>query len=636
MSLSKIKEELYQKETPTDLARPAVSEYDPHSELADASKMKPEGGDFWQEKQTGLDKAEKTALRRGLVAAGIVLGVIVLLTLGYLGKQTLFNSSAVALSITGPTQADSGKAVAFEIDYKNNNWTSLGNATLEISYPEALTPGNNPNFISDSPTSGYFALGTLGARSGGKVIFNAEPYSPRGALVYLKARLKFNSFLASAPIETDNQLGLTVAASPIDLEFQGPLTVSSGNAVDYQITYRNDSTRPEENLRIKVDYPSGFTFFTSNPAVSESDNTWYIGELLPGAAGKIVVSGKIDGQSGQNQTAKAYVGSDQGGTFAVASEQDVSTQIVNSPLSISQTVNGLTNLTANAGDTLQFDINYKNTGHLGLGNVIVTEKLASPVLDYTTLNLPNGNYDQDTQTITWKASDIPNLANLGPGQGGDIRFSVKVKNIIPVSGGNDKNFVITSLAQIDSPDIPTPLSGNKTISGNEMDIKVNSKLLLDVQGYHNEPNPAIVNVGPVPPQVGQTTDYTIHWRLTNVSNDISNAQVAATLPTGVTYTGKIYPTNARLDFNSRTNALVWKVGNVPAGTGILTPPEEVIFQVSIMPAPNQIGQQLDLVSAATLAARDDFTNQNLQAEGDAKTTELPEDPAAMNGSRVVN
>ncbi|MDR3559132.1 MAG: hypothetical protein P4L62_00650 [Candidatus Pacebacteria bacterium] len=636
MSLFDVKNKLYKKEDPTDLARPTISEYDPHSELADASRLKSEEGDLWEAQQSIIGQPEKKAARHGLWALGIVIGLIVLLVAGYETKQALFMESAVSVSVSGPTQTASGKMVTFEIDYENNNLTSLNNAILEVTYPEAITPINNSGFKTDSPTSGSFSLGTIAARGTGKAIFNVRAYSPRGALVYLKAQLQYGSSLSPSRYEAQNQLGVTVAQAAIDFEVQAPQTISSGNEIKYQITYLNNGSQPQENLKVKMDYPAGFTFSSSTPLVSESNDIWYVGELMPGASGKIVIDGKLDGNREETKLAKAYIGTDQGGTLASMSEQDVTTQISSSPLEIAQTVNGLASLTADSGENLLFDVNFKNTGNIGLSNVIVTEKLSSPVLDYTSLKLSGGNYDQSNQMITWKAADIPDLANLAPGQGGDIKFTVSVKDIIPVSSANDQNYVISSLAKIDSPDVPTPLAGNKIISSNLMDIKLNSKLILDTKGYHNEPSAAIVNSGPIPPHVGQATTYTLHWRLINVSNAVSNVQVMSSLPTGVTYTGKIYPEDARLSYNPRTNSLAWNVGNVPAGTGILTAPEEVIFQVAITPAPNQVGYQLGLLSASALTAHDDFTGQDLKVTGDAKDTGLPEDPSLLSGGRVAN
>ena len=143
---------------------------------------------------------------------------------------------------------------------------------------------------------------------------------------------------------------------------------------------------------------------------------------------------------------------------------------------------------------------------------------------------------------------------------GKIFFSIRVKDILPVGEEKDKNFVIKTVAKIDSPDVPTPISMNKIISSNAINMKVNSKLAISVKGYYSDQ--AIPNSGPIPPKVGEETTYTIHWKVLNVSNDISGATVSAILPTNSQMTGNIFPQDANLKYNERTNAVVWTIGNV--------------------------------------------------------------------------
>jgi len=62
------------------------------------------------------------------------------------------------------------------------------------------------------------------------------------------------------------------------------------------------------------------------------------------------------------------------------------------------------------------------------------------------------------------------------------------------------------------------------------------------------------------------------------------------------WTGQIYPANEKIVYNERTNQIVWDAGNINAGTGVLTPPREVIFQVETTPQANQVGAPVDLVN----------------------------------------
>jgi hypothetical protein len=70
---------------------------------------------------------------------------------------------------------------------------------------------------------------------------------------------------------------------------------------------------------------------------------------------------------------------------------------------------------------------------------------------------------------------------------------------------------------------------------------------------------------------------------------------------------------------------------VPAGTGIITQPIEAVFDVSNVPAVNQVGQDATLLGQSSLAATDAFTGQALQASADAITTALLGDPNIPQG-----
>jgi len=53
----------------------------------------------------------------------------------------------------------------------------------------------------------------------------------------------------------------------------------------------------------------------------------------------------------------------------------------------------------------------------------------------------------------------------------------------------------------------------------------------------------------------------------NVSNDLTNANVTASLPAGVKWKNVFSPTDANVSFDDRSNELVWNLGSLPAGIG---------------------------------------------------------------------
>jgi hypothetical protein len=634
MSLREINNELYKKEPDQELLRHEKSEFNPESVVFTSPEKALDLKDEWQEKKEGIGEENKKTIRTGVIVLGALLSVVALVVGFYKIKQAFFTSERLVVSISGPKEIKSGNLNTYEIRYKNDNQADLKNAVLRLSYPEDFKPEGNADFKPEGTMSGIFKLGDINGSGEKKVVFNGRAYSPKGNLIKIKAELSYTPSTVSSVFVASDQLTVNVISAPITLEVMAPQNISSSDEINYLVTYKNEGTENLENIRIKIDYPERFQFSSANPSAFEGNNIWYVGNLSGGQSGKIVVTGKLEGNRDEVKTIKVIIGANNNGEFVNYNEEEAQTKIISSPLAITQTANDLHNLNANAGDSLRFEINYRNEGALGLRDVVVTERIDSSVLDYSTLDIAGGAYDSNNKTITWKASDYKELKNLLPGQGGSIKFSIKVKEIIPVAGGNDKNFVISSLAKIDSPDIPTPISMNKIISSNKMDIKLNSKLILDIKGYYNDAN--IPNSGPIPPKFSEESTYTMHFIVSNVSNDIEGAKVEAILPTSVTMTGKIFPEGVPLSYNERTNSVIWNIGNLTAGTGILSSGKEVSFQVKIKPSLDQVGNEAPLLKESVFSAKDLFTGESISARIDNKSTRLPEDTSLGTNYKVVN
>jgi len=634
MSLREIKNELYQKDSDLAMTQHEKSEFDAKSVSFTSPEKKNFPTDDWVEKETGLMEKNKKMIKLGALILGSLLLVVALVVGFYKIRQSFFAFERLTVVLSGPTELKSGNLVIYEVIYKNANRADLKNASLKLSYPEDFKPEGNEGFKPEGAISGVINLGDIKGNSEGRVVFKGRAYSPKGNLIKIKADLSYAPSTVSSVFITSSQLAIQVLSAPITLEVMAPQNISSGDEVNYLITYKNDGAENFENVRVKINYPEQFIFSSSNPKSFEGNNIWYLGNLVAGQEGKIIVAGKLEGQRDELKIAGIMIGANNNGEFVSYNEADARTKIVSSPLTIAQTVNGLEKLNANAGDSLKFEISYRNEGTLGLRDVIVTEHIDSPILDYSTLDMEGGAYDAQSKTITWKAPDYRELKNLLPGQGGVIKFSIRVKEIIPVASANDKNFIISSLAKIDSPDVPTPISMNKIISGNKMDIKLNSKLILDVRGYYSDVN--ISNSGPIPPKVGEETTYTMHYIVKSVSSDISDAKVETNLPTSVVMTGKVFPEGTPLSYNERTNSIVWNVGNLTAGTGIISPGKEVAFQVRIKPSAEQSGDIAPLLGESVFSAKDLFTGESISARVQGKSTYLLEDSSLGSNFKVEN
>jgi hypothetical protein len=577
-----------------------------------------------KEKQLLSADSKKFFKKFSLVALAIFLIVV-----GFLFWRGLnsFDKDRVKLEIKGPERIVSGDEIRYVVKYQNKTKLDLENVELVFNYPEnsILLEGNGlsqtfnlPNLAPGEENELELSVRVIGFKNEKKKAWAELSYQPKDISSRYVNQAEFFTEIISVPLV---------------LNFDLPPRLVSGQSFDFSIRYLNQAEVSFENLQVRVDYPDGFTLESAEPPPIEEDRVWNIRDLIAKEEGEIFLRGGIKGNEGDIKIFKAQLGVFENNQFSPYTESVESLQISLSPLAVSQTINGSTDYIARAGDILKYQINYANTTDVGIRDVVITSKLEGGALDFGSLEIQNGSFDEISQTITWKASGLADLEYLAPHQKGQVNFSVKVKNPLPIRSFTDKNFTISNLVKINSLKIPLSLKEIEIAGQNHLSTKIASRLTLQSQGYYNDD--LIPNSGPIPPRVGKTTTYTIKWRLINTSNDLDNVEVRAFLPPHVQWKNKISPANADLSYNSQTGQLVWQIGNLPAATGVLLPVKQVAFQVAVTPSLSQVGSLIELIGQAAAIGRDNFVDLELNAKDDAIDTNLPDDPAIGYRDGVV-
>lgn len=551
MGLEDINEELHGREFHLDRLA-GTAPYDPTAVTGTDAAAKREAfhtEGSWKSGQVSEESilSKRKKWKRILTLSSGVLVVLVLLGgVTFKVQSLLYSESKISFSVNGPRQVASAESSEFTVVYSNKNWSAVNNVSLIVSYPSSFQPEPDSR-VKTSASQMEIALGTINARTDGKISFSGKFYGSQGDTVYLKMKLRYAPAHSSSQFEKDNQYGVSIASSTLSIDMLAPQQSAKDDIVEYAIDYANRSDKSMSNIRVTVEYPEQFSFIEANPAPSEGNSVWYVGTMDPGKQGKILVKGRLSGMRDEVKKARAMIGYlGGGGEFVAYGTSEQLTRIAIAPLSITQTVNGKRDMVANAGDTLGYELTYRNDGNIGLRDVIITMKLDSDVLDYRNLERESGSYDSNSKTLIWKASDIPGLARLAPGEGGTIRFIISVLPSIP-SEVTGKNFAIETTAKIDSPDIPTPTGVNKIIGSNTLLTKVNSVVSIEALLARND---SMFTVhGPIPPVAGQETLYTVKIRLKNEYNDISHAKLTIVFPSSSHYQKKYAPD---------TEAVTWK------------------------------------------------------------------------------
>ncbi len=118
-----------------------------------------------------------------------------------------------------------------------------------------------------------------------------------------------------------------------------------------------------------------------------------------------------------------------------------------------------------------------------------------------------------------------------------------------------------------------------------------------------------VGVGPIPPHVGEQTTAWIVWSIGATENDLSNIIMQATLPTGVTATGKSASAAGGI-FASDKNQVRWELPRLLGGTQQVA---NFSFEISVTPTKTDLGKILPLIGASQLTAQDEKTKTNFSA-----------------------
>ncbi len=559
-----------------------------------------------------------------LITLTITVGITVVIF--YVGRLS-FDLEDVSLEIIAPENIAAGEHLKFTIIYKNRTKVTLKNVQLTFHQPKY--------FEEESAEFKQWDIGNIAPSTEGTVEVRGRVFGALNSVKHTRVRLNFWPTGFNSPFEKWSSTDIIITSSPLVVDLEAPRELTSGQQIEYSLAWENESDNAFQNIEIRIQYPDGFEFFTASPSPDQENHIWRFSEIPSRAKGQITITGTLSGDLEEHKIVRAELGSLWDHQFVKYLELTASAQISTFPLIISQSINDESHYNANWAELLKIKIRYKNTADVGAKEAIIKCELGGEALDLSTLKIGRGFFDGTTKTITWSAAANPELRELLAGEEGEINFSVKIKESPPVSKFKDKNFAINFKSLIDSPTVPIPPGEERLVGVDKFEIKVNSGLTLTAKGFYQEEMVDIVNFGPIPPRVGDTTTYTIHWYLINLTNDLEGVVVEADIPDGVEWTGKFLPAEAFLKYNERTGRLIWDIKKLSANTGTLLPVKKVVFQVSITPSLPQVDQEVILVVNPQARAVDSFTGVDLSSVVESISTLLPDDPNIGAGGGIV-
>jgi len=581
----------------------------------------------WEEEVEIVESKFKFNFPWGKFLIGLfIIILIIVLIFGYFLYQP--KPPQISIEFQKPDEVLAGQSFDLGVVVYNNSDKTIQNANLSILIPEGFA------FVENDPNQKMVKvnIGDIAPSSFHKETFKIIAFSDTLSLKKINAELDYKIEGSKIAFQGSASTDLNIGQSLFDVFVSSPEKVFSSENFKITINYENKSKENLNDLFLKVDYPATFKFVDANPKPTSESNLWSLANVNSNQKGQIEITGSLVGQEGQNSNFKINILKNISGKKYSLVSKDYNITLSKSNLSLNVILNNDYNYIASPGETLFYVFKYKNNSNTPLENIVLKANFIGEMFDFQTAQT-NGYFDSLTNTFVWNAASIPSLSLLGPGQSGEISLRIKLKDKFPISNENNKNFVLKVNATIESPTVPSDVSSEKTIASYEAENKVRGNVVIDAFGLYRDPVWKILNKGPYPPKVNQPTQYTIHWKIQNYANDISNVKISSFILPGTIYTG-VFKSNIDIkpDYNKDSGLFSVSIPFIPANRGVINDPIEIVFQVENIPSINQIDKDITLLSQTKFEAQNEFTGENISLSMPEVKTDLINDPTI----KVIN
>ncbi|TSC66093.1 MAG: Uncharacterized protein G01um101477_220 [Candidatus Doudnabacteria bacterium Gr01-1014_77] len=522
----------------------------------------------------------------------------------------------VTLSIDAPQTVATGSELIYKVRVKNDDSDSIKNVTLDLVYPQGFTFKDSvpkPTKLNGT----QFGLPPLDPSQETTIMIKGDVQGNAGETKTLNAIMHYrfsntntSEFVASSQAQTQ------IKTADIAIQIDGPGSVNSTQDVSYVITYSNFTQDTISGFSIVATLPKEFNILSSEPKANLK-TTWNIGDLKANQSGQIKLVGNFkSAHTGDQLTISVQAnGSVKGNpSFALTAAQlfvDISSQPLSADISIDSTTD---KSYVEAGDRLIYKVTYKNNSQSVATGVHVSATLSpSSVFDLESIQAEGAIVDNNV--ISWDAGQISELSALSPGDGGDLRFTVSLKN--PIVKTSQKNVLVSAYSEIKSNENPQPFKGQGSV------LKVLTSVDLSTSlTYYS---------GAKPPKVGNVTTYQVNIALSNSTNDVTASKLTLNLPNSASFDTKtLNPEEVNnVSYDKSTKKLVWNIGTVVAHAGEFVPSRSLQFNVSITPGLTNRGNQMTLVSNIVFNGTDSFISIPVNLTSEDITT--ANDPNSLIG-----
>jgi hypothetical protein len=581
------------------------------------------------EKQQAVPQKEK--IKRGVFVRWIFIisSIFFLVAVGiatYLlidGGRAV-SSNSIDIAFEGPAFVSGGDEALIRVFVTNNNTVTLESSNIVITYPAgfyAVDATTGETLTREFRLLGDIAPGETKEETIRGVVFGSE-----GVVRNIKIAMEYQAPRSSATFITDATYTLSVDSAPLSLTIDTLGEITVGQETDVLVSVQSNTETPVEDVTLSVSYPPGFVPLAAEPVPTTSDNSWFLGTLLPGDTREIRIRGVMRGVHNDEKTFHASLGvvEEDSSTFDLIYNETLQSVVIKDLfLGVSLALDGeiADSYVITPEKRVRGVLSYVNNLSIPLRDAVFEIDIEGDSINKYDVSVEGGFYDSSRNRLIWDPNTSKRFEEIDSGERGEMRFSFATKPLVDTHGTLMTNPEITLSVSIGAIRESEGSVNERSDDAIVRSVRVHSDMRLSARAaYASGP---IVNEGTLPPRAEKETTYTIVFIAANTSNDLRNVTVVGELPIGVEWKGVIEPYGAPVSYNSETREVMWSLGGVDAGDGILRAGPEVAFQVGLIPSVSQISSTPDLVTDIVMRAYDSFTDTMISSSvTDIMTTDV--------------
>jgi hypothetical protein len=382
-------------------------------------------------------------MKKILIILAISILVVGAISFWYLNRNT-YSRETLKVEIIGPEKVTVGSEIEYIVKFKNNGDVRLEDAKLTFEYPKYSEPAEGfalREIVSEDE------LGTIYPGEEKTFSFKGKVFGREGETRSANAWLSYRPNNLNASYESQSSLTSVVKEVPLTFNFDIPSKIESNDQFDFRINYFSNMEYPVSDLIVKVFYPGGFEFISSNPSTLEKTE-WELGSLSKAEGGRIEVNGRLVGDVRESKIFRGEIGIWREGEFVLLKDVVQNTEIVEPSIYIIQQINNNPQYVASPGDVLHYEIFFRNIGRKALDKLFLIAKLKGDAFDFNTLKSEQGVFEDGDNSLIFDWRKVPKLQYLDDGEEGMVEFWIELKDGWSINTETETNPVIENIVYL--------------------------------------------------------------------------------------------------------------------------------------------------------------------------------------------